>query len=477
LLSGQVVDQAASFIRNVILARALTETDFGVAATFAMVVTFLEALSNFAADKIIVQAKDGQSANFQATAQLLRVIRGLFAGAVIFFLADPVADQFNVPNAVWAFKSLAAIPILSGFFHLDIERLQKDLDFRLYSWVYAGSNLFITALAYPFALWFRDWRAMLFLLLIRELLLTIGTHLFAKRSYRFHWDSTIIKRIYSFGTPLIINSFLMALFLQGDRYLIGSAETNFPQSGLTLKDLGVYFASISIVIAPVRVFGTLASNFLLPLLSEVQDQEERFSHRYRICSVFPALVGSIVAFGFSSVGGFLVVLIFGEKYYKAEGFIGVLSLALAIRLLRVVPTIAVMAKAKTKELMFANMVRILALPLAAISLYLGAGILAVIYCALVGEIAAFSFLVFRIKTFTNITWKDQAIPTSILFSGYLLGITSHQHLTTYQPLVGISLASFLGLLALTLAFYVVPSIRVAAGFFIPNLAKGNKEEL
>ncbi len=453
-----------------ILARVLTETDFGIAATFAMVVTFLEALSNFAADKIIVQAKEGQSLVFQGTAQLLRVIRGLLSGGLILLLAGPVAAQFNVPEATWAFRSLALIPILAGLFHLDIERLQKEMDFGLYSMVYGGSNLLVTLLAYPLAIWLRDWRAMLFLLLIRELLLAVGTHLLAKRPYRFHWDRTIVRRIYKFGTPLILNSFLMALFLQGDRYLIGSAEKNFPQSGLTLKDLGVYFAAISLVIAPVRVFGTLASNFLLPLLSEVQEDEKRFTHRYRLCALPPALVGAIVAFGFGSVGGTMVALVFGEKYGRAGDFVGLLALALAMRLLRVVPTIASMAKARTKELMFANLVRVAALPVSALALHLGSGIQAVVLCALGGEFGAFGFLVFRMGEFTEITWKDQILPLSIILGGFILGVLANP-LSEFPAVVGIPLATALGLFCLALTFFLVPGLRTAAGFFLPNRMK------
>jgi O-antigen/teichoic acid export membrane protein len=450
-----------------ILARILTETDFGVAATFAMVVTFLEALSNFAADKIIVQAKEGQTLSFQATAQLLRVIRGLISGGLILLLAGSVATQFNVPEAAWAFRSLALIPILAGLFHLDIERLQKEMDFGLYAMVYGGSNLLVTLLAYPLAIWFKDWRAMLFLLLLREFLLTIGTHVLAKRPYRFHWDRNIVKRIYKFGTPLILNSFLMALFLQGDRYLIGSAEKNFPQSGLNLKDLGVYFAAISLVIAPVRVFGTLASNFLLPLLSEVQEDEKRFTHRYRLCSLPPALVGAIVAFGFGSVGGPLVALVFGERYERAGDFVGLLALALAMRLLRVVPTIASMAKARTKELMFANIVRVLALPLSALALYWGSGIRAVVLCALAGEFGAFCFLIFRMGAFTEISWRDQILPLSIIMGGFFLGSATNV-LSGLSPFVGISLATALGFFCLVLTFFFVPGVRTAAGFFLPN---------
>jgi len=467
LLGGQAADQVAAFVRNLILARVLTKADFGLAATFSMVAIFLETLSNFAADKVLVQAKDGQKEEFQATAQLLRVLRGLFAGVILFLLSAPLARQFNVPQATWAFRCLALLPLMAGLFHLDIERLQRDMKFGVFSWVYGGSNVVTALLAYPFALWFPDWRAMLFLLLIREFLLSFGTHILAERPYRFHWDKNVAKQIYSFGTPLVLNSLLMALFLQGDRFLIGSAEKNFPQSGLTLQDLGVYFATFSLIMAPGRIFASLASTFILPLLSQSQDEDGRFTYRYHLCILPPALLGAIVAFGFGAVGRDLIGMVYGDKYALGGSYAGLLALAMAIRILRVVPTVAVMAKAHTSDLVRGNLIRVLALPLAALALYFGQGLKAIITFAILGEFGAFSFLVSRLSQYSGIRWKEQLMPLGLIAAGGACGFVAQSFLT-FSPWINLGLACLLGISLLGLTYLCLPDLRKAIGFFLPK---------
>ncbi|HHI78993.1 MAG TPA: hypothetical protein ENK02_03365 [Planctomycetes bacterium] len=467
LLGGQAADQIAAFARNLILARVLTKADFGLAATFSMVAIFLETLSNFAADKVVVQAKDGQKEEFQATAQLLRVLRGLFAGTILFFLAGPLARQFNVPEATWAFRCLALLPIMAGLFHLDIERLQRDMKFGIFSWVYGGSNVITALMAYPFAHWFPDWRAMLFLLLLREFLLSLGTHILAERPYRFHWDGKVAKQIYRFGTPLVLNSLLMALFLQGDRFLIGSAEKNFPQSGLSLQDLGVYFATLSLIMAPGRIFASLASTFILPLLSQAQDEEGKFRYRYHLCILPPALLGAIVAFGFGAVGKDLIGLVYGEKYAAGGLYAGWLALAMAVRILRVVPTVAVMAKAHTSDLVRGNLIRVLALPAAAVALFFGYGLHSIILFAILGELGAFSFLVSRLSHYSGIRWKEQLLPLGLISMGALAGFLARAFLH-YGSLVNIGLACLLGFCLLGFSYISLADLRKAVGFFLPN---------
>ena len=69
--------QGLSFVRNIIVARLISPQDFGIAATFAITMSLLEMISDLAADRLIIQAKDGEDPQLQATAQLWQFTRGL----------------------------------------------------------------------------------------------------------------------------------------------------------------------------------------------------------------------------------------------------------------------------------------------------------------------------------------------------------------------------------------------------------------
>ena len=66
--ANQVIIQACSFVRSVILARLISPEDFGIAATLAMTFSLFEMVSNLSAELLLVQAEDGNEPRFPKTA-------------------------------------------------------------------------------------------------------------------------------------------------------------------------------------------------------------------------------------------------------------------------------------------------------------------------------------------------------------------------------------------------------------------------
>src|SRR5437763_12903703 len=110
LLGGsQVTSQVAGFLRNVIVARFLSPTDFGVAAIFAMTLNLFDLL-NMSYEKLLIQAEDGNEERFQSTIQWMLLLRGAVTAALVFCTAGLVSRLFGVPSARWAFYVLALVP-------------------------------------------------------------------------------------------------------------------------------------------------------------------------------------------------------------------------------------------------------------------------------------------------------------------------------------------------------------------------------
>src|SRR5215467_2027360 len=109
---NQVFTQACSFVGNIIVARLIAPSDFGIAATFAMTSAFLAMISNLAAETVLIQAKDGNEPAFQQTAQWLQFLRGLINALLIFAFAGMISRLFGVPQATPAFQCLALLPLI-----------------------------------------------------------------------------------------------------------------------------------------------------------------------------------------------------------------------------------------------------------------------------------------------------------------------------------------------------------------------------
>ncbi len=194
LLLGQVAMQASSFVRNIILARLISPADFGIAAIFGMTLQLVEVLGNVGSEMLLIQAEDGDQERLQGTAQLVRALRGLTNGLIISVLGGLFSSLFGVPEAAWAFRCLGLVPVVRGFFHLDMNRLQRHMRFGPAAMADAGANWFATLITIPLAFWLRDYSAMLWALVAQVTGSMIASHLLAERPYRWHWDHALWRR-------------------------------------------------------------------------------------------------------------------------------------------------------------------------------------------------------------------------------------------------------------------------------------------
>ena len=92
---GQLISYGASFLRNVILARALTKADFGIAAGLLLMMSAFELSGKLSIGQQVIQAKDGDHEDFQATAQGCQFLAGCTGAVLIAAFGVPMAAPFQ----------------------------------------------------------------------------------------------------------------------------------------------------------------------------------------------------------------------------------------------------------------------------------------------------------------------------------------------------------------------------------------------
>jgi O-antigen/teichoic acid export membrane protein len=396
LAIGQAVAQACSFLRNLIIARVITPADFGIAATFAMTLSLMEMISNVASEMLLIQSPEGNDPRLQATAQLMRVFRGMTNAIILLLLAVPISRLFGVPQATWAFACLAIYPLLMGFSHLDTFRVQRDMRFMPSVWMTAGSNLMVTIVTLPLVYWLRNYSVMLWVLVLQAFFSLIVSHLVAERPYSWIWDKDHARSIFRFGWPLLINGVLMYGIFEGDRLIIGSANRIFPRSHFTLSDLGVYSVAFALTMAPTMVVANISTSLFLPLLSAAQTDAKKFRERYLLTSQLSSMTAILVTLPFMVSGGWVVTFLYGQKYAAAATFIAWLAAMWGFRIFRVAPTVAAIAQGDTQNAMYSNLARSLALVGMLTVAGLGGQLLWIPLCGLTGEILATGLTIWRL---------------------------------------------------------------------------------
>lgn len=362
--------------RNILVARLISVEDFGIASTFAITLALLEMITNFALDRLIVQARDGDDEKLQSSLHSLQALRGAVAALVLFVAAKPLAILFAVPEVTWAYQVMALVPLIRGFAHLDVFRLQRDLKFGRFVLANLLGQFLSTVAVWPLAYWLGDYRIMLAAILLQQALYTIASHLAADRSYRLAWEKTVINRAMGFGVPLLINGCLLFGIFHGDRIIVVNQ--------LGVETLGWFSVAFTLTLMPSMLLANSANSLLLPVLSKAAD-EKAFDVLAKVTIQAALFIGLMLAVGFFLLGAPVLLLLFGAKYAAATDVVVWLALMQALRLAKAGPAIVAMSKAETRNPLYANIVRVCVLPIAYLTAEYNADVRYIVWIAMAGE--------------------------------------------------------------------------------------------
>lgn len=357
LMGGRLIGHACSLARNILLARLIGPENLGVAATFVITLSFLEAISTLAVDRLLVQADDGDAERFQRTAQATQFLRGTALGLVLFGLSWSLASLFAAPQALPMYQAIALVPVLRGLFHLDTKRVQRDMRFDLDVKLEVVAQVAMLALVWPLCAWLGDYRAAAGLVLAGTSVQLITSHLLAQRRYGWAWDRAYTGRIVRFGWPLLVNGLLMFLILQGDTFVIGSAKKLLGVP-YTHADVGQFAAAAGLAMAIPAVIISIVRPVFLPLMARVQHDREQFAERAELCIQSIGLLAAVIGVATILASQVLVRLLYGADYGLAGTIVPWLFAMQSVRLLRAAPTLAAMARGDTVATMYANLIRV-----------------------------------------------------------------------------------------------------------------------
>ncbi|WP_432472306.1 oligosaccharide flippase family protein [Amphritea sp. HPY] len=413
LALSQGVVALSSLIRNIVIARIISPEDFGIASLFAVLVTFLEMMSGMSFDRQIVQRRSEGLTDFIGTVHTVEILRGAILSVTLFFLSDLYSSWFNLNDLGWAFKILALVPLLKGFINWDVANQQRDLLFVNTALVDSIPQVVTVCLVLPLAVYFNDYRVVLFLVVLQVLISVILTHILSRKTYYVRLNYECLRRIFGFGWPLLLNGFLIFLVFQADRVIIGKL--------FSLELLGYFSAAFAMTIMPSVIVAKVYSIGMLPLLSRSQERgDDENPNLIMLMFHLSLLTGLLVLVCAVLFGGDIYVFAYGDQYIEGKSFFVFLGIMHSIRIIRVGPTIIATSRAQTKVILKSNIVRSLAVCFSILWVYSGGGVYGILVAGIIGEVCA---LIYQVN-FVNYGAHDKTLTlmmNKLITVGLLIG--------------------------------------------------------
>ena len=389
LFSGYATAQALSFARNAVIGHALSRGDFGIAATITLILQLIETLSDLGSDRLIVQANDGDTPRFVATAHSVLVLRGIVLGVMMVLGGPLLAHFFMIEHAALAFQLAAIAPLIKGFTHLDCRRAQRRFDNRPQLLVEVVPQAAALALVIPALYFAPDYSAVVWLAVAQALTSVAVSHALAERPYRLAIDSDAFKRQIAFGWPILASALPLIAVYQGDRIIIGRLAG--------MEALAGYTAAFMVTMVPGLIAAKVGHALMLPLFSETLRQGRRLKRRFTLMAEATVVLAGAFLVVFAIAGGVLLPLVFGANYQDLGTVIAILAAMWALRMVQSVAGMALMAHSETKPFFIAGVIRANALPfvLAAATNGYGLDVLAAIGCAF--EVLSMAYIAVRLE--------------------------------------------------------------------------------
>ena len=412
LLGGFAGESAILFVRNIVIARLLSIEDYGIAATFALTSMLVEMVSQLGLKQLIMQAPEGDDPEFQAGLHGFQMLRGFSNAAAVLILADPIAWFLGVPELAWAYRVVALVPLVQGFFHLDPERMQRQSRYRAVI-LSPGIAASVSLLSlWPLNAVLGDWRIMLCALLIQIGGQVALSHLFAERPWRARLDRKLIRRSVGFGWPLLVNGILMFAAMHGEKLVAGRE--------LGLVALGILSMGTTLTMNPVLIGTRVVQSLMLPRLSRLEGMH--FSRLATITCDGGAAVALALTAGTVLIGPPFVRIVLGDKFDPLIPLLVPLAAIQAMRAFRLGPTFVAMSRARTALPMLANLPRVLAIGIAWIVLIGGGDLLDLVLIGAAGE-AVGTALAFGLMRRVPDAPALSALLRAVVLPGALIALT------------------------------------------------------
>ena len=133
-MSGfRILTRALSFLKIIVLARALTPSQFGIFGIATLVLALLEMLTETGINIILIQSKN-EIDKYINSAWVVSIIRGIFISLIIIISTPFITSFFNTPNVSGILLLISTVPFIRGFINPSEIKFQKDLKFHYEFW-------------------------------------------------------------------------------------------------------------------------------------------------------------------------------------------------------------------------------------------------------------------------------------------------------------------------------------------------------
>lgn len=310
--------QGVIFVLDLIIARLIGPDNYGLIAQLAIFMTISQVFIDGGFSSALIQRKDRTDVDY-STVFYINLGISILTYMVLFLSAPAIASFFDQPVLALVTRVYSLNLILNSLVAVNRTKLTIDVDFKTQSKIsfYSAvlSGLVGVSLAW---LGYGVWA------LVVQALVLAGLNVLLS-FYYVRWMPTAgfsgesFRRLFAFGSKMLAANVISAAYSKAYDLVIGKKYNEGSLGLYSRADKFNQFASTNISGVLQRVS--------FPVLSEIQDDDERLKRAYRKYMQISALVVFPLILGMCGVARPMIEALLGEKWMGCVPMLQILAFA------------------------------------------------------------------------------------------------------------------------------------------------------
>ena len=264
--------QGTSFVIQIILARLLDPSDYGVLTILAIFITISQVFVQSGLNTALIQADDVEEDDYSSVFWVSLAIAILFYG-LLYIGAPAIAQFFNMPLLTRVLRVLALILIPGALNSIQQARITREMKFKSLMWCSFAAALISGAIGIFFAYrGFGVW-ALVAQQLSNHTAISLLLMIVLCWHPRFVFNFARVRTFFTFGWKLLCSSLINALYQELQSFVIGK---KYSSSTLAFFNRGKQFPNLVVN----NINGSIQT-VMLPVFSREQHNVERLKAMVR----------------------------------------------------------------------------------------------------------------------------------------------------------------------------------------------------
>lgn len=313
--------QLIQFVIGIILARILSPDDFGIIGMLNIFLAISQSFIDSGFGNALIQKIDRTQVDY-STVFYFNFVVGLLVYIVLFFAAPLIARFYDIPILTPVTRVISINLVLSSLLLVHKTKMSIELNFKVQAYISLVSVIISggmgVLMAYKgFGVWSLVYQSIGFNL-ISCVLFWICAKWLPSRAFSI----VSFKKLFKFGSRLLVTGIYGPLYDNLNTLIIGKFYS--PAS------LGFYTRAHTFVQFPSSNIVGIINRVSMPVLSEMQDNDENLCNAYRRLIRYTYFIVFPLMFGLAIVSKPLILLLLTDKWAEVIPYMQVMCVAMSL---------------------------------------------------------------------------------------------------------------------------------------------------